>query len=850
MPAKFHHFFRDHCNPNVDIQSFETDLKRKFRNWIDVDIYMIHQPFINNIINTNVDLLLIIFLERREGNFFKIDGKYYIAKDGSSKQVYLHNIILPIKFIDEFKNDEVEINNYPIKGNWGKNSSILVNNNVDIEFINEIYELKYGTESFLKKAFKDDKLRIEVIPVIWILSNKREKYFFPRHNIIQAHKFGFEELEAFLKFCEIDYFSSIPFNISHMEFTKKMEYLKEILESESKISKLTKAKIDRIALQHHRDNQIYEKYLVQENSNMLDHKEFVLGHDSEKIINLPNHIQADKNLSNNLVVIQGKAGSGKTTELILLMKKQLENGGLVRYITYNKLLKNSIYKFKELAKFEGSRNLTVRTIHKFMFDISKKIGTLDVMGFGRYKELISILENHISFIENNIISKFGIEELYLDREKDNVFQYLVYLLNKYQQSNRNEVAEFREFQKFISNDKDKFKEMEVSKVLENYRERQERRIKSLVDKKIFLSDYYGVLDNIYLSLTDLTEFYDKYHVDEMEIIVSKSKFEPYNLQDIKQFQTMVNRSRGAFSKYIAVIDEGQDFHSSERDILFKLFHKKNMVVATGGKEQLIRHQLECDWFVDNQGRKHNTILINKKNKSYRLKKGIADLCNKLASRFEINLNLETGNNDSGNVIISSNEEDIQKVFDLFVKNGEDNELNPCESVYIIIEAESKLFWNKFENVRLPNDAEDEEDVGTIIITENQVAVAGVDNLKSKPNFQGYIETEGLAFYYANMEGEEDKAISNSEYLVSFYESCRGLESWSVICLELDKFYDRKKNEDDALKFLSDDLLITDEERRQRYAMTWVLMALTRAMDGLFIYISDENSELGKILLQL
>lgn len=849
MPANFYHFFRDNCNPNVDVQSFEASLKRKFGNWIDVDIYMIHQPFINNIVNTNIDLLLIIFLERKEGNFFKIDGKYYEDKDGNQKQVYLHNIILPIKFIDEFKNDEVVINNYPVKGNWDKNSNISVNNNFDIEFIQEIYELKYGTESFLKKVFEDDKLKINVIPIIWILSNERKKYFFPTHNIIQAYKFGFEELEAFLKFCEINFFSSIPFNMPYEEFSIKMKNLKDILEFEFRVSKLTKAKIDRIALQHHRDNQIYEKYLAQENSKIFDDKEFDLGHNSEKIISLPSHIQADKNLSNNLVIIQGKAGSGKTTELILLMKKQLENGGLVRYITYNKLLKNSIYKFKELAKFEGSRNLTVRTIHKLMFDISKNIGTLDVMSFERCNQLINILGNHISFIKNNIIGKFSIEELCLDREKDNVFQYLVYLLNKYQQDNRNEVAEFREFQKFISKNKDKFKGMEVSKVLKKYRERQERRIKSLVDKKIFLSDYYGVLANIYLSLTDLTEFYDKYHVGKKKnLIVSKTV--DYHLQDIKQFQTMVNRSRSAFSRYIAVVDEGQDFHVLERDILFKLFHKKNMVVATGGKEQLIRHQVECDWLVDNQGKKHNTILINKKNKSYRLKKGIADLCNKLASRFEINLNLETDNKDSGNIIISSNKEDIQKVFDLFIKNGEDNELNPCESVYIIIEAESKLFWNKFEKVRFPNDAEDEEDVGTIIITENQVAVAVADNLKSKPNFQGYIETEGLAFYYANMEGEEDKAISNSEYLVSFYESCRGLESWSVMCLELDKFYDRKKNEDDALNFLSDDLLITDEERRQRYAMTWVLMALTRAMDGLFIYISDENSELGKILLQL
>ena len=60
-----------------------------------------------------------------------------------------------------------------------------------------------------------------------------------------------------------------------------------------------------------------------------------------------------------------------------------------------------------------------------MFDISKNIGTLDVMSFERCNQLINILKNHISFIKNNIIGKFSIEELCLDREKDNVSQYLV-----------------------------------------------------------------------------------------------------------------------------------------------------------------------------------------------------------------------------------------------------------------------------------------------------------------------------------------------------------------------------------------------------------------------------------------
>ena len=655
-----------------------------------------------------------------------------------------------------------------------------------------------------------------------------------------AYRFGFEEWEAFLKFSSNNYFNANPTwaeknKIESYELLfEQMVKIKQILENEAKISIFTKKKIDRIALQHHKDNQIYEKYLAQQNYQLIANEIMDLGETTKKSVKLPNRIQADKNLANNLVLIQGKAGSGKTTELLLLIKKQLESNKYVRYITYNRLLSNSVYKFKELSKFSGSTHLSTRTIHSLIYDMGIRMGgVVFIMGEKRIENLIAILNNHISFIQNKIISQFSEFADLLDVND----QKLARLLAKYQKQYRDEIAEFREFQLYIHKNK------LTNNILEQYRNRQISRIRSLVGKEIFINDYYGVLNNIYLCLTNARKFYDEHGVSQLSentikrIIKDKAE---YDIRNFDEFQDLINRSRAAYSRHIPVIDEGQDFHPLERDILFEIFHKKNMVVATGGKEQLIRHQLECDWTVDNQGKKHNIIIINKHNKSYRLNKGIASLCNELAKKFEIQLDLETDNQESGNIIISSNPQDIQTVFNAFRENGEKNYLNPCESIYLMIEAESKSF----------NHQCNEQEV--IQINENGVAIQNIVKSKSPPNLSVYLDTTGLNFYYTNM-GDDDlnkKAISNSEYLVSFYESCRGLESWSVMCLELDKFYERKKAEDIALNFLSDDLLLTDEERRQRYAMTWVLMALTRAMNGLFIYISDVNSELGKLLFNL
>jgi hypothetical protein len=79
-----------------------------------------------------------------------------------------------------------------------------------------------------------------------------------------------------------------------------------------------------------------------------------------------------------------------------------------------------------------------------------------------------------------------------------------------------------------------------------------------------------------------------------------------------------------------------------------------------------------------------------------------------------------------------------------------------------------------------------------------------------------------------------------------YESCRGLEGWTVVCLELDEFVRYKKEtfeEEDTGELA----LKTFEQKRDDFVNLWTLIPLTRAIDTLIITVHNKESDLYKIL---
>jgi hypothetical protein len=94
-----------------------------------------------------------------------------------------------------------------------------------------------------------------------------------------------------------------------------------------------------------------------------------------------------------------------------------------------------------------------------------------------------------------------------------------------------------------------------------------------------------------------------------------------------------------------------------------------------------------------------------------------------------------------------------------------------------------------------------------------------------------------------------------------YDSCRGMEGWTTLCLGLDVFYDQRienpEVDEDSLrnelrKSLRDaysDQLVAERliQARNEYAFNWLMIPLTRSIDHLVVHLFDEDSRLGRVL---
>ncbi len=82
---------------------FQKETQRTLK---DAKIFFINEPRINNLQKTDIDLLLIIATEVKKGNYYIVKN---IEHNGKKATCYLKNIIIPIKFITNLQNHNIEI---------------------------------------------------------------------------------------------------------------------------------------------------------------------------------------------------------------------------------------------------------------------------------------------------------------------------------------------------------------------------------------------------------------------------------------------------------------------------------------------------------------------------------------------------------------------------------------------------------------------------------------------------------------------------------------------------------------------------------------------------------------------
>ena len=83
-----------------------------------------------------------------------------------------------------------------------------------------------------------------------------------------------------------------------------------------------------------------------------------------------------------------------------------------------------------------------------------------------------------------------------------------------------------------------------------------------------------------------------------------------------------------------------------------------------------------------------------------------------------------------------------------------------------------------------------------------------------------------------------------------YDSARGLEAWTVVCISFDQFIKEKQNM--PLDYYHQDSLYLEstDDIRVKNMINWLLIPLTRAIDTIVITISDWDSSTAKTIKRI
>lgn len=715
--------------------------------------------------------------------------------------VYISNLIIAVTIIKDYKDDYIIL----------ENSELELNNSI-INLKDIANKLKWGMTNYLHEACNLIREKINVLPVIWVLNENDE---IVSDSIIIAKNLTFKLIKECIGLNEkLRYPGYLEWNYEP-SYENSIGVIFEQASKDSKLGYITKQKIERF------QNKFEDA--------------------SQKAYDL---------IGTKLVEVKGRAGSGKSSDLLKWMLQKSLKGNKATFLTYNHLLVYDIS--RQIKGFENTlsndmiiqkQSTTTNTIHAFMYNISIKLGIVLLMSESRISNLTSLMNDRFEVIEilfneirnnNKAINKYDLKNI-VQNEK------------KIDEGTKREAIDFINHSDFFNYF---FDINETNKNINKFKTFKIIKLQEHINSSIFLKDYHEVLKKILLALNNLDLFFKEFEIENKfellentmnlkESILVNDGSNNINLEELKKrYNKSINGFRAGRSLYI---DEAQDCHPLERDIFFSLFGTKNIVIATGGKEQLIRYSEVCKWNI-NRGNKIDMYQYIKKRKSFRMKPAIAALVNHIAISFNIDLAIEPlETEDHGRIIIERD-----NYFDLLKKAKIMNELllsgtrQGCSSYDSLLLLKNANEVLKPFNNSIPHSSS---------LKINEFDVVKIENEKNKNDWELLLIANDIIkdSRFWNATGNVDKRKQSVPGSLSiraiYYESSRGLEAWSTMCFDINGFFESKTKDDDADNFLLSEIMEPDE-RKNRYAATWILMALTRSIDTCYIDLLTADNALN------
>ena len=604
--------------------------------------------------------------------------------------------------------------------------------------------------------------------------------------------------------------------------------------------------------------------------------------------------QIYNSVGKKLCIVGGKAGTGKTLALMRVMYNEVRKGDDApkhncRLLTYNNMLVADIKQMmKQVGEFTPTK-ASISTLHKFFHDIYVKSPVRALhMDVEHIDKIFSLCLSR-SVKVNSIIKQYVLDNA-LDEFPD-VSDAVSEYQDKIQKSEAREVKDYVKFLKKIQ----KPKVEELSEYAQNYVVYKKNIFLENYHRQQFLNCYDDILKELYLVFHNIDEFVEKYGLcveysinelrdsekfrekyqkvynqfrtsaeekleeedltpeellpllDVDKTILDSEVHEFYNQLtddekkdmlkiDLKKIKRKVN-----WSKYI-LVDEAQDCQIYEKALLFELNGSDNTVIATGGKDQLIRRAEENNWS-KLFGQNIDTEKITLRSVSKRQKGNIVDFLNAFANAFDLDTQLNVPDEiiGKGRVILDCRNIGKQVPNDQLValhKSGEDYGCSNFENMMFLLPRKGytnvqsgegyDVTIDENRTVRI-NEASTSRNL-SMILPEKLRPIDGTINDKRK---------------FLNDVGQDNTRCV-------LYDSCRGLEAWNVMCMDFDTFYYEKISSVEAEEYgtangggLFDNMT---EFFKKRYAALWCYMAMTRAMDTLYIKLSNPYNDFATKLI--
>jgi hypothetical protein len=254
-----------------------------------------------------------------------------------------------------------------------------------------------------------------------------------------------------------------------------------------------------------------------------------------------------------------------------------------------------------------------------------------------------------------------------------------------------------------------------------------------------------------------------------------------------------------------LIDEAQDWSDAERDFIRALYGHRRLVLGDG-QEQLIQRQQSCDW---NAGVPRAEQVVHRMGESLRMLRNVATFANCCAramgfSTWNIAPREEL---PGGQILIVTGNVETPAFARALVAAAAVNKADPVDCL-----------------VCVPPSAVERDEHG-----------------RKRARFAKAADDAGLAVWDATdptVRGTPPEG-TNAIRIVQ-YDSCRGLEGWITVALDLDELYlQRTKYPNLSAADPPVDPAIV--------AKRWLMIPLTRAVHTLIITVRDPNSVVAGLL---